>query len=64
LLIPIDGSALRWLQITHMFRCARIQGLDTVEGLLVFVKDHFYIIDGFTLLRTKEISDIDSLPPQ
>jgi len=47
-----------------MFRCARIQGLDTVEGLLVFVKDHFYIIDGFTLLRTKEIADIDSLPPE
>jgi len=52
------------MQITHMFRCARIQGLDTVEGLLVFVKDHFYIIDGFTLLRTKEIADIDSLPPE
>jgi len=47
-----------------MFRCARIQGLDTVEGLLVFVKDYFYIIDGFTLLRTKEIADIDSLPPE
>jgi len=47
-----------------MFRCARIQGLDTLEGLLVFVKDHFYIIDGFTLLRTKEIADIDSLPPE
>jgi len=52
------------LQITHMFRCARIQGLDTIEGLLVFVKEHFYIIDGFTLLRTKEIADIDSLPAE
>lgn len=47
-----------------MFRCARIQGLDTIEGLLVFVKEHFYIIDGFTLLRTREIADIDSLPAE
>lgn len=47
-----------------MFRCARIQGLDTVEGLLLFVKEYFYIIDGFTLLRTKEIADIDSLPAE
>ena len=49
-------------QISHMFRCARIQGLDTAEGLLLFGREHFYIIDGFTLLRTKEIKDIDSLP--
>ena len=45
-----------------MFRCARIQGLDTIEGLLLFGKEHFYIVDGFTLLRTKEIADIDRLP--
>ncbi|XP_035824115.1 WD repeat and FYVE domain-containing protein 3 isoform X2 [Aplysia californica] len=49
-------------QISHMFRCARIQGLDTAEGLLLFGKEHFYVIDGFTLLKTKEIKDIDSLP--
>ncbi|KAH9494853.1 WD repeat and FYVE domain-containing protein 3, partial [Bulinus truncatus] len=49
-------------RISHMFRCARIQGLDTAEGLLLFGKEHFYVIDGFTLLRTKEIKDIDSLP--
>ncbi|KAH9503829.1 WD repeat and FYVE domain-containing protein 3 [Bulinus truncatus] len=48
-------------RISHMFRCARIQGLDTAEGLLLFGKEHFYVIDGFTLLRTKEIKDIDSL---
>lgn len=46
-----------------MFRCARIQGLDTVEGLLLFGKEHLYVIDGFTLLRTREIRDIESLPP-
>lgn len=45
-----------------MFRCARIQGLDTTEGLLLFGKEHLYIIDGFTLLKTREIRDIESLP--
>ncbi|XP_050392525.2 WD repeat and FYVE domain-containing protein 3 [Patella vulgata] len=49
-------------KISHMFRCARIQGLDTAEGLLLFGKDHFYVVDGFTLLKTREIRDIDSLP--
>ena len=52
------------LQIKHMFRCARIQGLDTVEGLLLFGRDHFYIVDGFTLLKSKEIVHIDTLPPE
>lgn len=50
------------LQISHMFRCARIQGLDTTEGLLLFGKEHFYVIDGFTLLKSREIRDIESLP--
>ncbi|RWS31727.1 WD repeat and FYVE domain-containing protein 3-like protein, partial [Leptotrombidium deliense] len=49
-------------KITHMFRCARILGLDVYEGLLLFGKEHFYLIDGFTLLKTREIRDIDSLP--
>ncbi|ESO89055.1 hypothetical protein LOTGIDRAFT_154132 [Lottia gigantea] len=50
-------------KISHMFRCARIQGLDTAEGLLLFGKDHYYVVDGFTLLKTREIRDIESLPP-
>ena len=45
-----------------MYRVARIQGLDTMEGLLLFGKEHFYVVDGFTLLATREIADIDSLP--
>lgn len=45
-----------------MFRCARIQGLDTAEGLFLFGQEHFYVVDGVTLLSTKEIKDIDSLP--
>jgi len=50
-----------------MFRCARIEGLDTVEGLeglLLFGKEHFYVVDGFVLLRSMEIVDIDTLPPE
>jgi len=35
-----------------------------MEGLLLFGKEHFYIVDGFTLLRSKEIADIDNLPPE
>ncbi|XP_074647224.1 WD repeat and FYVE domain-containing protein 3-like [Tubulanus polymorphus] len=51
-------------KISHMYRCARIQGLDTCEGLLLFGREHFYIIDGFTLLQTKEIIDIDNIPEE
>lgn len=56
-----NGTAFQ-LQIGYMFRCARIQGLDTCEGLLLFGKEHFYVVDGFTLLKTREIRDIDYLP--
>lgn len=49
-------------QITHMFRCARIQGLDTTEGLLLFGKEYCYVIDGFTVLKNREIMDIDAIP--
>lgn len=51
-------------KICHMFRVARVQGLDSFEGLLLFGKEHFYLVDGFTLLKTREIRDIDSLPPR
>ncbi|XP_048589940.1 WD repeat and FYVE domain-containing protein 3-like [Nematostella vectensis] len=50
-------------RIRSMYRCARVQGLDTAEGLFLFGKEHFYVVDGVTLLSTKEIKDIDSLPP-
>ncbi|KAA3679441.1 WD repeat and FYVE domain-containing protein 3 [Paragonimus westermani] len=48
---------------TVMYRCARILGLDVFEGLLLFGKSHFYVIDGYTLINTREIVDIDSLSP-
>ncbi|XP_063865461.1 WD repeat and FYVE domain-containing protein 3-like isoform X1 [Scylla paramamosain] len=63
---PDNQTLLRLLdygeKISHMFRCARIQGLDTIEGLLLFGREHFYIVDGFTLLKSREIRDIASLP--
>lgn len=47
-----------------MFRCARVQGLDTSEGLLLFGRQHYYVVDGFTLLKTREIRDLDFLPQE
>lgn len=62
---PDNQTLIRLLEeqekISHMFRCARIQGLDTIEGLLLFGKEHFYVVDGFTLLKNREIRDIESL---
>ncbi|KAI6229287.1 Beige/BEACH domain-containing protein [Aphelenchoides besseyi] len=65
---PDNQTLLRLLEdgehLHSMFRCARVQGLDTVEGLLLFGRHHFYVVDGFTLLKTKEIRDLDFLPEQ
>ncbi|XP_041084029.1 WD repeat and FYVE domain-containing protein 3 isoform X2 [Polyodon spathula] len=62
-----NSTLLRLLEegekIQHMYRCARVQGLDTSEGLLLFGKEHFYVIDGFTMTVTREIRDIETLPP-
>ncbi|XP_045551374.1 WD repeat and FYVE domain-containing protein 3 isoform X1 [Salmo salar] len=61
-----NTSLLRLLEegekIQHMYRCARVQGLDTSEGLLLFGKEHFYVIDGFTMTVSREIRDIETLP--
>lgn len=65
---PDNQTLLRLLeqgeQLHSMFRCARIQGLDTIEGLLLFGRNHYYVVDGFTLLKTREIRDLDFLPEQ
>ncbi|XP_058460935.1 WD repeat and FYVE domain-containing protein 3 isoform X2 [Malaya genurostris] len=62
---PDNQTLIRSLEakekISHIFRCARIQGLDTFEGLLLFGKENCYVIDGFTLMKNREIRDIDSL---
>ena len=42
--------------------CFDFQGLDTAEGLLLFGKEHFYILDGFTLVNGREVHDIDLMP--
>ncbi|XP_060523655.1 WD repeat and FYVE domain-containing protein 3 [Cylas formicarius] len=63
---PDNQTLLRLLEhnekISYMFRCARIQGLDTTEGLLLFGQEHCYVVDGFTLLKNREIRDIDGVP--
>ncbi|XP_066149954.1 WD repeat and FYVE domain-containing protein 3 [Euwallacea fornicatus] len=63
---PDNQTLLRLLEhnekISYMFRVARIQGLDTTEGLLLFGQEYCYIVDGFTLLKNREIRDIDSVP--
>lgn len=65
---PDNQTLLRLLehgeQLHSMFRCARVQGLDTFEGLLLFGRSYFYVVDGFTLLKTREIRDLDFLPEQ
>ena len=50
-------------KISLIFRMAQITGLDTSEGLLLFGKDMFYLISGFTILaKTREIKDMYYLP--
>lgn len=66
---PTDNQTLLRLleeneKISHMFRCARIQGLDTTEGLLLFGLEHCYVVDGFTLLKNREIRDIETVPTE
>ncbi|VUZ46443.1 unnamed protein product, partial [Hymenolepis diminuta] len=48
--------------LSSIYRCARICGLDVHEGLLLFGRDHFYVIDGFTLMNTHEIVSVEALP--
>jgi hypothetical protein len=49
-------------KISHLFRCARVQGLETVDGLLLFGKEHLYVVDGFTQTPSREIRDISNFP--
>jgi len=47
-------------QISYAFRCARIEGLDGSEGILIFGREHFYILEGYTYNTEKnEIVDLD-----
>ena len=42
-------------------QCARLEGLDSKEGLLLLGTTHFYVIEGLTLTRTGEIADLENL---
>lgn len=42
-------------------QCARLEGLDSKEGLLLLGTTHFYVIEGMTLTRTGEIADLENL---
>ena len=53
-----------YMQIQHKYPCARIEGLDVIDGLFLIGLSHFYIIDGLMMLSTGEISDIQSLPEE
>ena len=62
-----NQSILRLLEdgekINYTIRCAQEQGLDTCEGVFLFGKEHFYVLNGFTLFSSKDIVDIDTLKP-
>lgn len=49
-------------KIGHLFRSARVQGLETVDGLLLFGKEHLYVVDGFTQTPSRDIRDISNFP--
>lgn len=59
--LSVISVLLSPFQIGPMYRCARIQGLDSFEGIILFGKESYYILDGFTLFSTNEIQDIDSI---
>ena len=42
-------------------QCARLEGLDSKEGLLLLGTTHFYVIEGMTLNRTGDIADLENL---
>jgi len=59
-----NQNVLRLLEddekITLAFRCARIEGLDGSEGIFIFGREHFYILEGYTYNTEKnEIVDLE-----
>ena len=50
-------------KVGHLFRCARVQGLETGDGLLRFGKEHLYGADGFTQTPSRKIRDVSNFPP-
>ncbi|CAF0761899.1 unnamed protein product, partial [Didymodactylos carnosus] len=63
---PNNQSVLRLLEddekIVLTFRCARIEGLDSTEGILIFGREYFYILEGFTYnIDKNEITDLETI---
>ena len=42
-------------------QCARLEGLDSKEGLLLLGTTHFYVVEGLTLTKNGEIADLENL---
>jgi len=49
------------LQIQMKFQCARLEGLDSKEGLLLLGTTHFYVIEGLTLTKQGNITDLETI---
>ena len=61
-MVEIKVQSGEWETLIIRCLCFDFQGLDTAEGLLLFGKEHFYILDGFTLVNGREVHDIDLMP--
>ena len=47
-------------QITEFYQCARLTGLDSIDGLLLFGDTSFYVVEGITYTREGSVVDIES----
>ena len=47
-------------QITEHYQCARLTGLDSYDGLLMFGSTHFYIVEGITITKSGSVVDLES----
>ena len=47
-------------QITECHQCARLTGLDSCDGLLLFGVTSFYVVEGITMTRDNNVVDIES----
>ena len=48
-------------QISYTCKCARLEGLDAKEAVLLLGNSHFYVIEGVTLTIDGGFIDIESV---
>ena len=48
-------------KIRFQCKCAKLEGLDAKEGVLLLGKCHFYVIEGITLMEDGGFIDIESI---